>query len=127
MTKRLFIDVDDTLVLYINNKEMNPYGFWQNDTYEPNFELIEAIKEYSEKYPDALIVIWSGGGKDYANSAMRHFFPNSHFTPMMKGWDEFPLIRDGDIVVDDFADSLGNHTFEVHDPIKGAEVIRNSI
>lgn len=127
MTKRLFIDVDDTLIKYKNDAEMNPYGFWKGDPYEPNFELIEAIKEYRKKYPDALIVIWSGGGKPYARAAADHLFPGNDFTTMEKGWDYFPLVRDTDIVVDDFAPSMGDHPFDVHSPEIGAALIREEI
>ncbi len=127
MIKRLFIDVDDTLILYNSDSKINPYGFWNGDPFEPNFGLINAIGEYREAFPDAMIVIWSGGGRDYARAAADHLFPDNDFAYMEKGWDSFPLVRDTDIVVDDADFSLGNHSFKVYSPIEGDIVIRDEI
>lgn len=131
MIKRLFIDVDDTLILYKQpsdtHGELHPYGFWQGEPYEPNQNLIDAINKYSKENPTALIVIWSGGGKSYAQAAIDHFFPGSEYVAMDKGWDEFPLIRVGDIVVDDAVWSLGNHTFDVLDPVEGTKAIEGEL
>ena len=60
---RYFFDCDDTLVLY-GNPGPNPYGYYMDTPYEVNSRLIEGIKELHEREPEALIVVWSGGGRE---------------------------------------------------------------
>ena len=63
---RLFVDCDDTLVLYDAKGEVHPYGFVRDEPYRWNQSLKNFIFAFREKYEDALIVIWSGGGAQYA-------------------------------------------------------------
>ena len=51
----LYVDVDDTLVL------------WDNDgSYTINNALIRRMYNFRSLHPDAKIVIWSSGGLEYA-------------------------------------------------------------
>ena len=87
---RLFIDVDGTL-----------YDF----DYQPNEPLIKAIEKYAKAFPTALIVVWSGGGKFNAQQAIDKLLPKIDAIALDKK-GSFGLVEEGDIVVDDWAESL---------------------
>ena len=98
---RLFVDVDDTLVLY-NKAGPNPYGVYEGTPYSINEPLLEGIKQFAKDNPDELIVIWSGGGKQYALRWAENLHIAHLVTFMDKGWPTIKeLVRSGDIVVDD--------------------------
>ena len=65
----LFVDCDDTLVLYLEVGP-NPYGIYWGTPYEVNHRLVEGMLRFGERYPEALIVVWSGGGLEYAEMVM---------------------------------------------------------
>lgn len=98
---RLFVDVDDTLLLYDSEGDTHPYGIWKDDSYHINKHLVKQIHRFREKYPDALIVVWSGGGTQYAKIVADLLLPNLDIVPMIKDRTTFPLVRMGDWVIDD--------------------------
>ncbi len=54
----LFVDVDDTLVLYQNDNAVNPFGYYMDVPYLFNDKLIEGVKKFSHDHPEVLIVVW---------------------------------------------------------------------
>ncbi len=107
---RLFVDCDDTIVLYKPESEnvsgqgnRHPYGLMYDDSlYVFNEPLLKFIVAFREKHPDALIVIWSGGGAWYAERvAEQAGIGHLDLTYMDKDRTTFPLVDEDDIVVDD--------------------------
>mgnify|MGYP000359170690 CR=1 FL=1 len=81
---------------------MHPYGFVRGERYRWNEPLIAFIKEFRAKYPDALIVIWSGGGVQYAQHAAESMgLDYLDITYLDKDVTTFHLVGEDDIVVDD--------------------------
>lgn len=100
--QRLFVDCDDTLVLFDGEAgEIHPYSFWRYDSCRPNESLIAFIKKFAKEHPNALIVIWSGGGKDYAQAVANELLPDVEVAATIKDKTTFGLVRENDIVVDD--------------------------
>jgi len=60
-TIALFLDCDGTLVLWGDN---GAGGI--NTDYTINVPLIEAVNEWQSRDPGRFVIVWSGGGKDYA-------------------------------------------------------------
>jgi hypothetical protein len=78
---------------------INPYGYFLNEPWEPNQPLIDAIRANIDRFD---LFIWSGGGSRYASDwAMRLGLDDLEPACLMKDIDSFPLVRRGDIVVDD--------------------------
>jgi len=98
--KRLFVDCDDTLALF-EGEGIHPYGLLHGLPWKPNKPLIQRIKDFRAKNPDALIVIWSGGGEDYARVWMERLLSDIDADAMTKVSTAMALCRQGDIVVDD--------------------------
>lgn len=99
---RLFVDCDDTLVLWPDEPHLNQdKKLWQGDEYELNHPLIEEIKIFFRDRPreDALI-IWSGGGADYAATWARRCFPHGEYLSLSK---DIVLPNEDDICIDDMA------------------------
>ena len=100
--KRLFIDCDDTLVLYDTGGEIHPYGWILEEAYRVNTPLVDFIHRFRDKYPGALIVIWSGGGSSYARTITRALgLEELEVVPMLKDQTTFGMVREDDLVVDD--------------------------
>jgi hypothetical protein len=103
-TPRLFIDVDDTLIIYENDNKQNPYGVYNGEKWSLNQPLFDAIVKFRETFPDALIVVWSGGGQEYAQMWVNGLMRELDVVALDKS--VFNLVRWNDIVVDDYAESL---------------------
>lgn len=104
----LFVDVDDTLVIW--QKAINapqPDGFYMETPWAANERLIVGVKAFHEANPRMLIVIWSGGGKEYAEMWARRLDLNHLSIGMLKDKMAYELISEGDIVIDD--EDLGGH------------------
>lgn len=81
---RLFVDVDDTLVIWLDShgdpitEGPNPYGANSMD-WKPNTRLILELERWVQGHPDAPFIVWSGGGIDYAeqwaNRLLHHLHP----------------------------------------------------
>ena len=77
--KRLFVDCDDTLVLWLNEdgqplEGQNPYG-GGSDRWEPNTALIEAIRVRMKADPELRLIIWTGGGNEYGRTWAERLMP----------------------------------------------------
>ena len=106
----LFVDCDDTLVFY-QEAGPNPYGIYWGTPYEVNQRLVQGIVQFRDRDPAALIVVWPGGGVDYAEMVMIRLGLDRVAVPMLKNVLTFQLIKDGDVVVDDDP-LLGRRTHE---------------
>jgi len=93
---KLFVDVDDTLILYY---EKHTWDLSQTATYDINFDLITALEIWHKYYPETSIVIWSGTGAKWAEEIAQALFP--HMPIAMTG-SKFSFLRDI-ISVDDMA------------------------
>ncbi len=106
MRKRLFVDCDDTLILYDGEfSEDGPHPFLAlgREGYKINEPLAASIKAYVEDNPCALVVIWSGGGAQYARAIADIALPSVDVMTMIKDKTSFHMVRVGDIVVDDMS------------------------
>ena len=100
MSQRLFVDCDGTLLLYPAEGE-HQLGAYDGLQWTPNHALIQGIKDYVKKHPDALVVVWSGGGRRYAQICQRMVGLGDIAAAMVKSGATINLVRPGDIVVDD--------------------------
>jgi hypothetical protein len=77
---RLYVDCDDTLVLWLDGDGdvadgPNPYGTGP-DRWKPNEGLIIALENWRMRHPEIdEIVLWTGGGTDYAQLWLRRVYP----------------------------------------------------
>ena len=96
---KLFVDVDDTLILYYEN---HTWDLSLTATYDINFDLIEALEIWCKYYPETSLVIWSGTGAKWAEEISKAMFP--HMSIAMTG-SKFSFLRDiiseDDIAIDD--------------------------
>lgn len=102
MTK-LFIDVDDSLVIYHDAlaDKPHPYGVYEGLPWEPNTRLIEGIRAWSVTNPHGLIIVWSGGGYQYADYWAKKLLPDLKVVCLSKTKVAMTLVSAKDIVVDD--------------------------
>ena len=99
---RLFVDCDDTLILYDSEGEVHPYGFVRDEPYRINDTLVAFVKAFYAKYPNALITIWSGGGDQYAAQVAKEVgLGEIDALCIIKDRATFSLVGEDDIVVDD--------------------------
>jgi len=99
---RLFVDCDDTLILYDSEGEVHPYGFVRDEPYRINDTLVAFVKAFYAKYPNALITIWSGGGDQYAAQVAKEVgLGEIDALCIIKDRTTFSLVGEDDIVVDD--------------------------
>jgi hypothetical protein len=99
--QRLFVDCDDTLLLFDDGAEAHPYGFWKGDKYRINVPLVDYVTQFRKDNPCALVVIWSGGGREYAEEVKRAVFGDFDAVTMVKDRTTFHMVREWDLVVDD--------------------------
>lgn len=91
---RLFVDVDDTLVKWTEPEGDNP-----QHTPNINLALVYAARNFLETYPDFSLVVWSGGGADYAQYWGRNAFGSR--PPHFAAAKAPGLVLPDDICVDD--------------------------
>ncbi len=102
MSKRLFIDVDDTLILYDDGQtEPHPYGYYRGVPWKVNEKLLQGLKDFADENPTSLVVLWSGGGWEYAKYWADQLDLDDRIAALTKDTNTFYLIHEGDIVVDD--------------------------
>ena len=91
METRLFVDVDDTLILY-SDEGKHPYGILNShQEWQPNSRLIAEIVKWHEVNPKGLVIVWSGGGNQYAASIGEQFFKDVLPAYFTKNRDYFTL------------------------------------
>ncbi len=101
----LWVDVDDTLVIYDDTESVtHPYGTYNGTPWTANEPLLAGIRKFLEDQPNSLVVIWSGGGILYANEWRTRLLPGLDVSSLGKNPQTASLIRPGDIVVDDYVD-----------------------
>ena len=71
---KLFIDVDDTLILY---NEHHTWDLEDVDSYQVNYPLIEALERWQEAYPQDQLIVWSGTGSHWATLIADTFLQNA--------------------------------------------------
>ena len=107
---RIFIDIDDTLILW-DSPGIHPYGGKNlGDESEVNESLVTHARRHAEEGHQ--LIFWSGGGKDYAEEMVTWLIPdlaeNAIF--LTKNKTAFPLVQPDDIVVDDQPITVRTHT-----------------
>lgn len=110
---RVFIDIDDTLIIWKDSENTHPYGAlrfqYGNDSAAINTPLVERIRAHAAQGHE--IIFWSGGGDKYARSVVEWLLPEFKDSAFLtKDKMVFPLVRLGDIVVDDQPITVRTHT-----------------
>ena len=105
----LFVDVDDTLIIY-DRPPPNPHGYNQGIPWRVNQPLLDGIRRFHADNPEALIIIWSGGGKEYAEMWIYRYGLTGLAVGMLKDQWALSLIQEGDIVVDDQDEPWRTHS-----------------
>ncbi len=119
----LFVDVDDTLVIY-KSPGPNPYGVYMGEPWVSNEKLIAGIVQFAEKNPESRIIIWSGGGKEYVEMWTNRFGISRFTEQMTKDPDSIALVKEGDIIVDDMPFvQLSGRDLKTHRPNEWPESI----
>lgn len=96
--RRLFVDVDDTLLRWYGGRAPHPFGAGATGC-EPNQDVIDAIGRWRHKNPDGMLIIWSGGGADYAKTWARRLLPHERWSAEAK---HNPLVDPAnDVFIDD--------------------------
>ena len=115
--KRLFVDCDDTLILYGSGGSMHPSGFSRGEPFTVNQPLVTFIRKFTRLFPASLVTIWSGGGGQYAlECAKSAGVAFSDFAYMVKDSSTFSLVRSQDIVIDDMDINIPAQVLSPHDP-----------
>ena len=107
---QIFVDCDDTLILYDSDTGTHPYGVRHGEPWHPNQPLVDALLE--TEHP---VFIWSGGGAWYAEIIAGKL--GLDFPCLDKDEITFELIQEGDVVIDD-QDLGGRRT---HNPFEWPE------
>ena len=89
---RLFIDVDDTLVIW----DYSDPGL--SDQYRPNAVVIQFARRWKQFHHDGKIIVWSLGGFDYAGEWKQKLLP---FADDHLGKGPKMRIEEGDMFIDD--------------------------
>lgn len=97
----LYIDIDDTLVTWLSDTdEPHPYGHSAK-----GWKMNEKVYAYANAWVGK-IVVWSGGGKDYAEMWANRLLPDLEWTAHSK----FPAIAKlGDVFIDDMPFDVWRH------------------
>ena len=102
----LFVDCDDTLVRWLDAYDQplsgqNPYG-GGSQRFSFNEPLIDAIKAALDDDPELQVVVWSGGGAQYALHWARSVFSGSSYESRVGAYSkDTRLPVEGDLCVDD--------------------------
>lgn len=102
--RRLWVDCDDTLVRWLGEdgqalEGQNPYG-GGSERWEANAELVEAIRAWmrANEADDPRLIVWSGGGYDYARVWADRILPGEWHMAVSK---DIALPQYEDVCVDD--------------------------
>lgn len=93
---RLFVDCDDTLILWGDSPE--PDGLYHGDKYELNVPLMGLISCILDEHREYELVVWSGGGIDYADRWASRCFPERNWSIAAK---DMRTPQADDICIDD--------------------------
>ena len=120
---RLFVDVDDTLIIY-DQPPPNPYGYYHGIPWRVNQPLLDGIHRFQADSPEKQIIIWSGGGKEYSEILIHRFGLTGLVEGMLKDQWSLSLIQEGDIVVDDLDETWRTHSPDQWPPEQSTRKIR---
>ena len=91
---RLFVDVDDTLILW--SKELK--GGLYATKYERNEAVARFVRIFRQTHPEGIVIVWSLGGQEYAAKHAREQIPGLYNECRAK----YPAIPvPGDLFIDD--------------------------
>ena len=107
---QIFVDCDDTLILYDSHTGVHPYGVLNGEPWRPNQPLVDALLETEQP-----VFVWSGGGAWYAGIIAGKL--GLDFPCLDKDETTFEVIQEGDVVIDD-QDLEGRRT---HNPFEWPE------
>lgn len=96
---RLFVDCDETLVLWDDTHQNQDKTLWVRDSWHKNDNLIAAVRAYLKENKECSLIIWSGGGADYAASWARRFFGDDEYVAAIS--KDIRIPEEFDICVDD--------------------------
>ncbi len=104
MTKRLFVDVDGTLLcwqktaecLHTEHEKLGDVRHWR-----PNERVVEYVKRWAAANPDGPVIVWSGEGQRYAEKWGKVFFPETPHKAHGKGDFRWHTLSTGDLYIDD--------------------------
>ena len=98
----IYVDVDNTLVLYRDTEPVQHSGVLMGMGFLVNHELVDRILQYRK--PGEIVVVWSGGGADYAHAVVAQYIPRlDRCVFHLKDLSALKWLTSGDIVVDDDA------------------------
>ena len=101
MDYRLFVDVDDTLILWGQGASGEVDGVYLEYPYRVNERLAAGIRWVLGHEPETQVVVWSGGGGEYT----REMVTRAGLTGIMcldkTEENLIALVRAVDVVVDD--------------------------
>jgi len=105
---RLFIDIDDTLVIFPDHLPgPNPFGVTNGLPHRTNEPLVDAVREWLALNSAGQVVFWLGGGEEYARNVASRLIPDIAAWYFTKSGQNLGLPGTGDTVVDDDRVSLG--------------------
>lgn len=81
--QELFVDVDDTLVTWLGGTEPHPYGHG-SESWEPNEAVRAYVRKWRSEHPEGIVIVWSGGGADYARTWAERLLPDDADFAMAK-------------------------------------------
>jgi len=117
VNKRIFIDCDDTLILYGPDEVLHPLGFSKGDPFTVNQPLVTFIRKFVRLFPESLVVIWSGGGSRYTlECAKSAGVALPDFAYLVKDSSTFSLVRSHDIVIDDMNINVSAQVLSPREP-----------
>lgn len=89
----LYIDIDDTLVTWLSEEDgPHPYGAGAKE-----WRVNQGVLGLAERW-EGPIVVWSGGGKDYAEMWGNRLLHHLNWTASAKF---NPGVEEGDLFIDD--------------------------
>jgi len=96
----LYCDCDNTLIIWHDPPNHIPEGttVWKGDHYTVNTELVDLVEKWHNKNL-GLIVVWSGGGIDYADMWKRRIL--NHLSGILVLDKNLTYPTKDDIIVDD--------------------------
>ena len=104
---RLFVDCDDTLILWHTSRKPPHDGQYCGTWYSINKALVAGVKEFRLAHPRSLVVVWSGGGQTYAAMWADLLGLSADVICLTKDRDTLHLVLPGDIMVDDVSEIPG--------------------
>lgn len=120
---RIFVDCDDTLLLYHTKEQKTPYGMWTGIPFTPNYRLIGALMIHKKDHSEDEIIFWSGGAEYAKECATKLHLWDMAYAFAHKNKSNFHMVQEGDIVIDDdsFSDLPKEEQIRTHTPFNWPE------